>query len=88
MFDEYESQFKYPADVKEVTKWCESGENQVPVLGRVAGVGNFGQDEIFKMFNNTLEWGTPWSTNVETTYPILQAQVDSVNAKLITENEY
>lgn len=88
LFDEYESQFKYPADVKEVTKWCESGENQVPVLGRVAGVGNFGQDEIFKMFNNTLEWGTPWSTNVETTYPILQAQVDSVNAKLITENEY
>lgn len=88
VYQEYKDLYDYPEDVEEVTEWCESGKNQIPVLGRVSGVGNFGQEEIFTMFNNTLDWGTPWSTNVETTFPILQAQIDAINAKLITENEY
>ena len=88
VYQEYKDLYDYPADVEEVTEWCESGKNQTAVLGRVAGVGNFGQTEIFTMFNSTVDWGTPWSTNVETTYPILQAQIDSINKKLATENEY
>lgn len=79
---------KYPDDVQEVLDWMNDTENTVPVLGRVAGVGNFGQESIFKMFNDTCSWGVPWSTTVETMYPVLQTQIDTINVKLAKDKEY
>ena len=79
---------KYPDDVPEVLDWMNDTEKTVAVLGRVAGVGNFGQESIFKMFNDTCSWGVPWSTTVETMYPVLQTQIDTINVKLAKDKEY
>ena len=49
---------------------------------QMEGVGNWGNDEMFSMFNQLAQWDQPWSTVVETYYPVLQAQIDAMNAKL------
>ena len=40
------------------------------------------------MFNDTCSWGVPWSTTVETMYPVLQTQIDTINVKLAKDKEY
>lgn len=83
-----ENNLKYPDEVQEVLDFVNNSQNTVRVLGRAAGVGNFGQESIFKMFNDTCEWGVPWATTVESMYPVLQTQIDNINVKLATANEY
>ncbi len=87
--EEYkEKNLKYPEEVQDVLDWLNEKENTTRILGRAAGVGNFGQDSIFKMFNDTCEWDVPWATTVESMYPVLQTQIDTINVKLAKANEY
>ncbi len=46
------------------------------------GVGNFGNKEMFDMFNAVSSWDIPWSTCVEQYKPLLQAEIDAHNSKV------
>lgn len=46
------------------------------------GVGNFGNSDMYAMFNEVASWDIPWSTCVEKYTPLLQAEIDSYNSKV------
>lgn len=46
------------------------------------GVGNFGNTDMYAMFNEVASWDIPWSTCVEKYTPLLQAEIDSYNEKV------
>ena len=48
---------------------------------QMEGMGNWGNSDMFTMFNDLAQWDVPWSTVVETYYPVLQAQIEATNQK-------
>ncbi len=47
------------------------------------GVGNFGNTDMYSMFNEVHSWDIPWSTCVEKYSPLLQAEIDAYNSKVL-----
>lgn len=79
--------YAYPDEVAEDLAFINNTKNFKLNIVRTQGVGNFGQTSIFEMFNDSV-WGVPWATTVEKMYPVLQTQIDTVNVKLATENDF
>jgi hypothetical protein len=76
----------YTDEQKKLLEELQDFSKFVPVVSRMEGIGNWESAGMFNMLDEIAEWGTPWTTCLETYYPAFQAEIDRANElqKIIT----
>jgi len=49
---------------------------------RMLGVGNWGNDQMWIMWNEIGQFGDPWSTCIQKYSPLLQSEIDNANSNV------
>ncbi len=52
------------------------------VVPRMLGVGNWGNDQMWIMWNEIGQFGDPWSTCIQKYSPLLQSEIDNANSNV------
>lgn len=77
----------YTDEMLELNKELYDNNKFVPVPSRMEGIGNWDTSGMFNMIDEISAWGTPWTTCLETYYPVFQAEIDRANEMLAKMNK-
>lgn len=88
IYNEISSDLTYYTDEqKTLLKELQDFDIFTPVPSRMEGVGNWDSSGMFSMLDEIAEWGTPWTTCLETYFPAFQAEVDRANELRVNSNK-